>query len=110
VFFGTETGIVSYRADATEGSSSFSKIKIFPNPVTANFTGTVGIAGLATDATVKITDVSGRLVWQTQANGSTATWNVQDGSGRRAATGIYLVIAISQDGRESVIGKIAVIN
>lgn len=110
VFFGTEAGIVSYRADATEGTSSFSKIKIFPNPVTANFTGTVGIAGLATDATVKITDVSGRLVWQTQANGSTATWNVQDSSGRRAATGIYLVIAISQDGRESVIGKIAVIN
>jgi hypothetical protein len=110
VFFGTETGIVSYRSDATAGSSSFSKIKIFPNPVTANFTGTVGIAGLATGATVKITDVSGRLVWQTQANGSTASWNVQDSSGRRAATGIYLVIAISQDGRESVIGKIAVIN
>lgn len=110
VFFGTETGIVSYRSDAAVGTASFSKIKIFPNPVTAGFTGTVGITGLATDATVKITDVSGKLVWQTQANGSTATWNVQDVSGRRAATGIYLVIAISQDGSESVIGKIAVIN
>lgn len=110
VFFGTDAGIVSYRADATTGTTSFSKIKIFPNPVTAGFTGTVGITGLATDATVKITDVSGKLVWQTQASGSTATWNVQDVSGRRAATGIYLVIAISQDGNESMIGKIAVIN
>ncbi|MFN3839102.1 MAG: T9SS type A sorting domain-containing protein [Cyclobacteriaceae bacterium] len=110
VFFGTDAGIVSYRADATAGAPSFSKIKIFPNPVTAGFTGTVGITGLATDATIKITDVSGRLVWQTQANGSTATWNVQDVSGRRAATGIYLIIAISQDGSESMIGKIAVIN
>ncbi|QOI96474.1 MAG: T9SS type A sorting domain-containing protein [Flammeovirgaceae bacterium] len=110
VFFATDAGIVSYRSDATAGTPSFSNIKIFPNPVTATFTGTVGITGLATDATVKITDVSGRLVWQTQANGSTATWNVRDVSGRRASTGIYLVIAISQDGSESMIGKIAVIN
>ncbi|MCK6618084.1 MAG: T9SS type A sorting domain-containing protein [Cyclobacteriaceae bacterium] len=110
VFFGIDAGIVSYRSDATAGTPSFSKIKIFPNPVTATFTGTVGITGLATDATVKITDVSGRLVWQTQANGSTATWDVRDVSGRRAATGIYLVIAISQDGNESMVGKIAVIN
>lgn len=110
VFFGTGAGIISFRSDATAGTPSFSKIKIFPNPVTGNFTGTVGITGLATDATVKITDVSGRLVWQTQANGSTATWDVRDVSGRRAATGIYLVIAISQDGLESMVGKIAVIN
>jgi hypothetical protein len=110
VLFGTGAGIVSYRSDATAGTPSFSKIKIFPNPVTANFTGTVGITGLAADSFVKITDVSGKLIWQTRASGGTATWNVQDVSGRSVATGIYLVIAISQDGRESMIGKIAVVN
>ncbi len=110
VFFGTAAGIVSFRSDATTGTASFSQIKIFPNPVTSDFTGTVGISGLANDATVKITDASGRLVWQTMANGSTATWNVRDVSGKRATTGIYLVFAVSRDGSESVIGKIAVIN
>jgi hypothetical protein len=64
---------------------------------------------LATNATVKITDISGKLIWQTQANGGTATWNVRDYTGRRAATGVYLVFAATSDGVESVVGKIAVV-
>lgn len=108
VFFSTDKGIVSYRADAT-GTSPSSAVKIFPNPVTSDFTGMVGISGLPTDAFVKITDVSGKLIWQTQANGSTAAWNVRDYNGRRAATGIYLVFAATLDGTDSVVGKIAVI-
>jgi hypothetical protein len=35
----------------------FQTIKIFPNPVTPEFMGTVGISGLATDGIVKITDI-----------------------------------------------------
>jgi ligand-binding sensor domain-containing protein len=109
VFFATDRGVVSFRSDASESVSQFGQVKIFPNPVLSNFTGTVGITGLATDATVKITDVSGKLVWQTRANGGTASWNVEDYNGRRAATGIYLVFAATQDGAESVVGKIAVV-
>ncbi|MBT1699591.1 T9SS type A sorting domain-containing protein [Fulvivirgaceae bacterium PWU4] len=109
VFFATDNGIVSYRADATVGAPAFQDLKIFPNPVTARFSGTVGITGLATDAIVKITDISGKLIWQTQASGGTATWNVRDYNGRRAATGVYLVFAATEDGAERVVGKIAVI-
>jgi ligand-binding sensor domain-containing protein len=76
VFFVTDQGVISYRADATEsGFGQFQAIKIFPNPVDSQFSGTVGISGLATDAEVKITDVSGKLIWQTKASGGTATWN-----------------------------------
>jgi hypothetical protein len=64
---------------------------------------------LSENASVKITDISGKLVWQTHANGGMATWHVRDHQGRRAATGIYLVFAIGEDGRESVVGKIAVV-
>jgi len=110
VFFGTDKGIISYRGDATEGQPGFGDVKIFPNPVTSAFTGEVSISGLATDVNVKVTDIAGRLIWQTQANGGTATWNVRDYNGRRAATGMYLVIAVSQDASESIVGKIAVIN
>ncbi len=109
VFFATDKGIVSFRSDATASTGSFETVKIFPNPVTSTFSGSVGIKGLATDAVVKITDISGKLIWQTQANGGTATWNVQDYNGRRAATGIYLVFAATADGAESVVGKIAVV-
>lgn len=110
VFFATPRGIISYRSDATESSGTFSSIKIFPNPVLPTFTGQVSISGLATDARVKITDIAGKLIWETSANGGTATWHVRDYNGRRAATGMYLVIAISQDGLDSVVGKIAVVN
>jgi ligand-binding sensor domain-containing protein len=110
VFFLSDNGIVSFRADATESSTSFKTIKIFPNPVTSRFNGLVGISGLSTDATVKITDVAGKLVWQTYANGGTATWNVRDYNGNRATTGMYLVLAVSADGSESIVGKIAIVN
>jgi ligand-binding sensor domain-containing protein len=109
VFFATDKGIISYRGDATASGDNFETVKIFPNPVTYEFAGAVGISGLYTDSVVKITDVNGRLVWQTQAQGGTATWNVRDYNGRRADTGVYLVFATSQDGRESVVGKIVVI-
>jgi ligand-binding sensor domain-containing protein len=109
VFFATKKGIVSFRADATTGEADFKSLKIFPNPVTPDFTGLVGISGLTADAIVKITDVSGKLIWQTQANGGTASWNVRDYNGRRAVTGIYLVFAATADGSEREVGKIAVI-
>jgi hypothetical protein len=110
VFFATDKGLVSFRSDATDGNFSFSDIKIFPNPVVNNFTGEVGISGLATDAVVKITDVSGKLIFQTVANGGTASWNVRDHQGRRVPTGVFLVFAVMSDGSESVVGKIAVVN
>jgi hypothetical protein len=110
VFFITDAGIVSFRSDATASDAAFRNVKIFPNPVTAEFNGLVGISGLASDAFVKITDVSGKLIWQSQANGGTATWNVRDYNGRRAATGMYLVFSTTVDGSESVVGKIAVVD
>ncbi len=110
IFFITDGGIVSFRSDATASDAAFHNVKIFPNPVTAQFNGQVGISGLATDAFVKITDVSGKLIWQTQASGGTAVWNVRDYTGSRAATGIYLVFSTAQDGSESVVGKIAIVD
>lgn len=109
VFFATSKGIISYRGDATASSFEFKNVKIFPNPVVAAFQGSIGIEGLATDAIVKITDVSGKLVWQGQANGGTASWGLRSYDGKRAASGIYLVFASTPDGKESVVGKLAII-
>ncbi|MDX1627382.1 MAG: T9SS type A sorting domain-containing protein [Fulvivirga sp.] len=109
VFFATNAGIVSWRGTATSSTEKHEEVAIFPNPVTANFTGTVGISGLAANANVKITDVSGKLIWQTFANGGTATWQVRDYNGNRAAPGIYLIFSSSADGEETFVGKIAVV-
>jgi len=110
VFFATDMGLVSYRGDATEAGEIHTDVKIFPNPVTPDFTGLVGIEGLARDAIVKITDISGKKIWEVRASGGTATWNVSDYMGNRAATGVYLVFSSTSDGKETFVGKIAVIN
>ncbi len=110
VFFGTPEGIISYRGTATNAAKGHSQVKIFPNPVTRDFTGTIGISGLVEDVEVKITDASGRLIWATRSEGGTATWDSRDYNGNRAATGIYFVFSSSQNGDETYIGKIAVIN
>jgi len=109
VFFGTDTGLASFRSDATIGSFDFNSVKIFPNPVTAQFNGLVGIEGLTTDSIVKITDIAGKLVWQVMANGGTASWNMRDVNGRRVATGMYLVFSTSADGSDRNVGKIAIV-
>lgn len=109
VFLATDRGMVSFRSDATVSDGNFSSVKIFPNPVTSEFSGLVGISGLAQDAVVKITDISGKLIWQTYAAGGTASWNVRHYNGQRATTGIYLVFSASGDGSQEYVGKIAVV-
>lgn len=109
VFFATDQGVLSYRSDAVDAGAHFDPIKIFPNPVRPGYSGMVGISGLSRDAQVRITDISGKLVWQTQANGGMATWPVRNSQGARVSTGIYLVFASSADGSESVVGKVAVV-
>lgn len=110
VFMATAQGLASYRTGATAPRQAKENIRIFPNPVTPTFTGMVGITGTPTDAVVKITDVSGKLVWETRANGSTATWNLFDDRNRRVPTGVYIVFTVTDDGDQHEVGKLAVIN
>ena len=109
VFVATDKGMVSYRGTGTVSDGTNQDVKVFPNPVRPGFQGVVSISGLATNATVKITDASGRLVFQTVANGGTAVWNVQDYKSRRAMPGIYLIFSALPDGTQGFVGKIAVI-
>jgi len=61
-----------------------------PNPVTAGVT-TFVAQGLNVDRIhVQVFDVSGRMVWQDQAGGSTLAWHTQDRAGRPLANGVYL--------------------
>ena len=110
VFIATDLGIMSYRSDATKAKATHGTVKVFPNPVTRDFSGHVGISGLADDVVVKITDISGKKISETRSNGGTATWNVMDYNGQRAATGIYLIFSATSDGQETFVGKIAVVN
>ena len=109
VFFGTNNGLISYKSGVKNGVSAFSDVYAFPNPVRPEFNDKVTITGLKNNTNVKITDINGHLIYQGRAIGSQMEWNCRNISGNRVATGIYLVLAATQDASESVVTKIAVV-
>lgn len=112
-FIGTLRGLISLRAEATGALPNFhSGVLVFPNPVREGYNGPIAIKGLAQDATVKITDVSGQLVFETQALGGQAIWDGRDYTGRRANTGVYIVFATSRNASapEVAVAKILLVN
>lgn len=109
VWLGTSKGIQSYRGNATKGEDIFSEVYSFPNPVRENYTGNVTITGLMRDSQIKITDISGNLVYETISDGGMATWNMTTYNGRRVSTGVYIVFCSSSDGSQSAVTKILVI-
>lgn len=112
VFFVTEDGMISYRSDASKGDREYENVKVFPNPVHPDYFGPITIQGIAYNSDVKITDVSGKLIYKTISNGGTATWSGKTLDGERAATGVYLIwTSIDNEeikGRQ--VGKVVLIN
>ncbi len=99
VYFATLKGICSFRSTATEGGEVNEEVLVFPNPVPPGFTGTIGIRGLANNSIVKITELDGRLVYQTRASGGQAVWDGRNYKGQRISSGVYLVL-VSDDGKK----------
>ena len=110
VFIGTDKGLISYRGIATPGNKKYSNVFAYPNPVRENYTGFIAIKGLVTDASVKITDSYGNLVYETKAEGGQAVWNGYSFNNKHVTTGVYLVFVTNSDGTESMVTKILVIH
>jgi len=110
VFVGTDTGLVSYRSDATQGASSFSNVYVFPNPVKPEHTGNVTVTGLMENTQVKITDLTGNILVSGTSLGGQFTWSGYTKQGRKAASGVYLVFCVSEDGIEYQACKFMIIN
>jgi hypothetical protein len=114
IFVATARGIMSYRTDAIAGEEfNRDTAYAFPNPVRPDYQGPIAIKGLARDASVKITDINGNIVFETQALGGQAIWNGLDFSGRRVSTGVYLVFSSNTrnlDAPEAIVTKILFIN
>ncbi len=110
IWFATSRGTISLRGEATEGNDRFTGVYSFPNPVREDFTGNVTITGLMKDTRIRITDVSGNLVYKTVSEGGQASWDLTTYNGKRVATGVYIVFCASSDGTQSTVTKILVIN
>jgi len=110
VFFGTDKGIISFKGQSTEGSDDFSGTYVFPNPVRENYQGDITITGLVEDVNVKITDISGNLVFETKALGGQAIWDGKNFNGQKVHTGVYLVFCSNEDGSKTFVTKLLFIH
>jgi hypothetical protein len=106
VFFATAKGIISFRSTATEGNANNDDILIYPNPVPPGYSGTIGIRGLVNNAIVKITEMDGRLVYQSRALGGQFTWDGRDYRGRKIASGVYLILVTDEEKKEKKMSRI----
>lgn len=108
IFFKTNQEWVSYRSTATKAVTHQESIFIFPNPVPPDYSGLISFKKLVDNAHVKITDINGKLIYQTRSLGGQAVWNGKTYEGRPVATGIYLVFVRDDEGNEKAVGKIMI--
>ncbi|HMT28489.1 MAG TPA: two-component regulator propeller domain-containing protein, partial [Bacteroidia bacterium] len=110
VFIGTNKGLISYKGDAIDGEGGCNNVLAYPNPVRENYNGPIAIKGLVPNGNVKITDVSGNIVYETKANGTQALWYGKNFKGEKAHTGVYLVFSSDEEGENTCVTKLLFIN
>lgn len=115
MFIVSREGIQSYKTMTTGGvrSHNANNVYAFPNPVRPDYSGPISIKGLVRDANVKITDISGKLIFETKALGGQAIWDGKDYNGNNAATGVYLVFSANENtslSPDSLVTKILIVH
>ena len=120
VYFATDKGVVAYNSDVSPFGDVLGAVYAYPNPVLKNHE-TVTIDGrngahLPKGTNVKILDVAGNLVYETnviegqELQGGKVVWNKRNLVGNKVASGIYIVLLSNDDVSEKSITKIAIIN
>ena len=117
VYFATPNGMVSFNSNITDGNENLDDVYAFPNPVKPEHIRNnpdlkVTISGLKKDdkSNVKITDISGNLVFDTTTSGGgTVEWDLSAFGKYKVSSGVYLVMVTTEDGSETTIEKIMVI-
>lgn len=109
VFLGTTSGLLSYSSRITAENNDLENLRAYPNPVRPGYNGLVTIDGLTNNANVKITDITGNLVFEEFSSGGTLLWDTRAFGRHKVASGVYLIVVTGEDQIETTIGKIMII-
>lgn len=110
VYFGTEKGLTSLPTPAVAPARSFEGLKVYPNPFELPSHAKVVVDGLVEGSSLKIFTVDGALVKAVPTpGGRVGSWDGTDANGELVASGVYIVVAYSEDGTEVGTAKVAVI-
>lgn len=106
VFISTAKGLISYKAEATEGALTYKDIYAYPNPVAPGYQGKIAITNLIENSDVHISDLAGNVVFATKAIGGQAIWDGNNLDGIRVSSGVYIVFVAGLEGRKKAATKI----
>jgi streptogramin lyase len=109
VYFATVNGLVAYNGSSTAPRDNLENVYAFPNPVRPGFEGTVTIDGLTAKANVKITDITGNLVFEQTSEGGSIQWDTTAFGRYKVASGVYLVLITTEDALETKVSKIMIV-
>jgi hypothetical protein len=110
VYFGTEKGLSSLTTPAVAPARSFESLKVYPNPFEVPAPAPVTVDGLVEGSSLKVFTIDGALVKAVQTpGGRVGFWDGTDGNGDLVSSGVYIVVAYSEDGTEVGKAKVAVI-
>jgi len=109
VYFATADGLVSFEGTSTAPRDDLENVYAFPNPVRPEFFGNVTIDGLTARANIKITDITGNLVFETTSEGGSVQWDTTAFGKYRVASGVYLVLVSTDDGLLTNVIKIMIV-
>ena len=107
IFFGTDTGLISYRGNAIDPATERRDLFIYPNPVRTD--ADIYIEGLVDETEIRVLAVHGELVRSLRARGGRARWDGRDDEQQLVPSGVYLVVAVGLNGQGAAYGKVAVI-
>lgn len=114
VYFATEKGMVSFNSNATTSATNLENVYAFPNPVRPehmkdpNFK--LKIRGLVDGSNLKITDISGNLVYETSVEGGTDfDWDMTSFGAHKVASGVYIIMVTTKDNEDTTVEKVMVV-
>ena len=110
VFFGTASGVISYRGEYATPEPIVSDVVAYPNPVRMGYHGYVGIKGLVANSLVRITTVDGAFVTQLISEGGQAVWDCTNINGEKVEPGVYLIFVSTKQGTDKFATKILLMN
>lgn len=110
IYFGTERGLASLTTAAITPAREFSELDLAPNPFYLPASGQLTVSGLVQGSSIKIFTSSGTLIRQLATpGGNVGFWDGRDAYGDVVGTGIYFVVAYSEDGTLVAKAKLAVL-